>query len=60
MARRANKLRERLGWEAGIFDGPEGKPKGMHWQTFERLSAEALQSSREAVVEANKHFCSEF
>ncbi|TAM34084.1 MAG: hypothetical protein EPN61_17705 [Burkholderiaceae bacterium] len=37
--RRADKLRERLGWEAGILHGEGGKPKGMHWKTFERLTA---------------------
>lgn len=60
MARRANKLRERLGWDSGIFDAPEGKPKGMHWRTFERLSAEAVQASREAVGTMNRHFCTRF
>ena len=34
---RAEKLRNRLGWEAGILNGNGGKPKGMHWRTFERL-----------------------
>jgi len=40
-ARRANKIRERLGWEPGILN-PKGweKPKGMHWKTFERLNIE--------------------
>jgi hypothetical protein len=40
-ARRANKIRERLGWKQGILN-PKGwkKPKGMHWRTFERLNAE--------------------
>ena len=40
-ARRANKIRERLGWEQGILN-PKGwrKPKGMHWATFERLNKE--------------------
>lgn len=33
----ADKLRDRLGWEAGILNGNGGKPKGMHWRTFERL-----------------------
>lgn len=39
-ARRANKIRDRLGWEPGILNGEGNKPKGMHWRTFERLYAE--------------------
>lgn len=41
IARRANKIRMRLGWEPGILN-PKGwqKPKGMHWRTFARLNAE--------------------
>lgn len=40
-ARRADKIRRRLGWKQGILN-PKGweKPKGMHWRTFERLNAE--------------------
>lgn len=38
-ARRADRIRERLGWEAGILNGNGWKPKGMHWRTFERLKA---------------------
>lgn len=40
-ARRADKIRERLGWRQGILN-PKGwtKPKGMHWRTFERLNAQ--------------------
>ena len=40
-ARRANKIRERLGWKQGILN-PKGwsKPNGMHWRTFERLNKE--------------------
>ena len=34
---RTNMIRKRLGWEAGILNLPGGKPKGMHWRTFERL-----------------------
>jgi hypothetical protein len=34
---RADKLRKRLGWEAGILNGDGGKPKGMHWKTYQRL-----------------------
>lgn len=37
--RRADTLRDRLGWEPGILNGEGCKPKGMHWRTFERLSA---------------------
>ena len=39
-ARRADKIRERLKWDAGILNGNGRKPKGMHWRTFERLRAE--------------------
>jgi hypothetical protein len=38
-SRQADKLRDRLGWEAGILNGNGDKPKGMHWRTFERLQA---------------------
>lgn len=37
--RRADKLRDRLGWQAGILNKAGGKPKGMHWQTFWRMQA---------------------
>jgi hypothetical protein len=38
--RRADKLRQRLGWEPGILNGEGSKPKGMHWRTFERMRME--------------------
>ena len=38
--RRAETIRRRLGWEAGIANPGGDKPKGMHWRTFERLKAE--------------------
>ena len=38
--RRADKLRDRLGWDPGILNGDGGKPKGMHWRTYWRLRAE--------------------
>lgn len=37
---RADRIRERLRWEPGILNGGGLKPKGLHWRTFERLSAE--------------------
>jgi len=38
-SRKANKIRERLGWKLGILN-PKGwqKPKGMHWKTFLQLN----------------------
>jgi hypothetical protein len=39
-ARRADKIRDRLGWHPGSLNSEGGKPKGMHWRTFERLCAE--------------------
>ena len=36
---KADRIRNRLGWDAGILNLPGGKPKGMHWRTFERLQA---------------------
>jgi len=39
-ARRADRIRAKLGWELGILNGEGLKPKGMHWRTFERLTAE--------------------
>lgn len=37
MARKADKIRIKLGWQEGIFSPEEGRPTGMHRQTFERL-----------------------
>lgn len=39
-ARRADRIRARLGWEPGILNGEGLKPKGMHWCTFDRLTAD--------------------
>jgi len=38
--RRANKVRGRLGWDAGIANPAGTKPKWMRWKTFFRLRAE--------------------
>jgi len=40
MARRADRIRDKLGWEPDILNGPGEKPKGMHWNTFEHLTAQ--------------------
>ena len=45
---RADKLRKRLGWEAGILNGSGGKPKGMHWKTYQRL-----RSHHDALVQVS-------
>ena len=37
---KADRIRARLGWPAGIAFGHGPKPKGMHWRTFRRLVAE--------------------
>jgi len=37
--RKADKIRERLGWWAGIALPDGEKPKGMHWKTFYRMKA---------------------
>jgi len=39
-ARGADRIRRRLGWHVGILNPKGWKPKGMHWQTFARLTAE--------------------
>lgn len=39
-ARRADRIRDKLGWEPGILNGKGWKPKGMHWDTYERLTAQ--------------------
>ena len=47
---RADKLRKRLGWEAGILNGDGGKPKGMHWKTYLRI-----KSHHDALVQVSFH-----
>lgn len=39
-ARRADRIRKKLGWEPGILNGDGEKPKGMHRTTFEKLTAQ--------------------
>lgn len=37
LARQADKIRDRLGWEQGCLNGHEGKPKHMHHITYTHL-----------------------
>ena len=38
VVRQTNRIRRKMGWPAGIFNGSNlGKPNGMHWRTYERL-----------------------
>ena len=38
--RRADRIRDKLGWSGSILSGCGDKPKGMHWRTYDRLSQE--------------------
>ena len=49
-SRRAEKLRKRLDWEPGILNGDGGKPKGMHWETYQRL-----KHHHDALVQISLH-----
>lgn len=46
--RRAEKIRQRLGWIPGILNEPGDKPKGMWWETFDRLQSRHDASVSEA------------
>lgn len=39
-ARKANRIRDKLGWKPGILNSKGWKSKGMHWDTFERLTTQ--------------------
>lgn len=54
--RRAGNIRERLGWQAGIANPNGGKPKGMHWRTFNRLTAEYLGFAGASLAGTMKRF----
>jgi hypothetical protein len=47
-ARRADAIRKRLGWPLGIANPFGGKPKGMHWRTYQRLTNELFEWQRVA------------
>lgn len=58
-ARRADRIREKLDWEPGILNGEGDKPKGMHWSTFNRLTAQhefLVQSSMGELAKSLNRF----
>ena len=54
--RRSDKIRDRLGWPAGIANPEGGKPKGMHWRTFERLAEEHDAFVQVSLAESVRRF----
>lgn len=54
--RRADRIREKLDWPRGILNGSDlGKPKGMHWRTYERLCREHDSLSGRALAGIMDH-----
>lgn len=56
ITRRIERIRSRLGWEAGFLNGNGWKPKGMHWRTFHRLEAEHDALVQQCLAWAVDHF----
>ncbi len=54
--RKADKIRNRLGWGAGIALPDGVKPKGMHWKTFDRLKAKH-DATAQRVFGATAQWC---
>jgi len=52
--RRANKVRERLGWGGGVASPPGDKPPGMHWRTYLRLMTKLNRHSIDAMRTTDK------
>lgn len=51
---RADKIRARLGWCAGVANPAGDKPKGMHWKTYARLYQELNKHSFAAMQGTDK------
>lgn len=49
--RGANKIRSKLGWQPGIANPPEGKPKGMYWRTYIRLMQKEVAYSNQVYAD---------
>ena len=50
----ADKLREKLGWVAGVAHPPGGKPKGMHWRTYHRLMQDYVRHAHRAMEDTSE------
>lgn len=48
--RRADKIRAKLDWEPGILNLQGYKPKGMHWETYYRLTSEYDEYAKQALL----------
>jgi hypothetical protein len=53
-ARRADKIRSRLGWPPGILNGGGDKPKGMHWRTYWRLQEQYWAQASKVLAAMHK------
>ena len=49
LSRQADKIRTRLGWEAGMLNGEGLKPKWMRWSTYNRLTAKHEEFARHSM-----------
>jgi len=47
--RKLNKICDKLHWQQGIFSLPSGKPKGMHWRTYQKLTANYFDCSNQVL-----------
>lgn len=55
--RRAEHIRERLGWPSGVLNGSGwGKPKGMHQRTYDRLCGEHAELEHRVTLDVLKRF----
>lgn len=54
--RKADKIRDCMGWEPGIINGEGLKPKGMHWKNFERLCFMHNELANFSLKEATSRF----
>ncbi|MGY6278121.1 hypothetical protein [Methylomonas sp. MgM2] len=55
-ARRADNIRDKLGWHRGVLNPDGSKPKGMHWKTFYKLKAEHDNHAQHVLVDIAKRF----